>query len=351
MNLLAPMGLAYGGIVAARNLLYDRRLLSTYPLGRPTISVGNLTVGGTGKTPLTRLIATILADEGLLPCILTRGYGRQKEKNRVLVCDQKQIFADAKTAGDEPIELARSLSGRAIIIADADRISAARFAIERFQPDVFILDDGYQHRKARRDLDLLLIDATNPFGNGFPLPAGILRENISAIARADAVIISRADLAENLSETECVIREYNRNSPVFHASATVSGLRQIGSDAVPDWHDILQTPAAAFCGIGNPESFRTLLERSGFTLRRFLAFADHYQYPPAGIDAIVKAGRESGADILLTTAKDAVKLNRSVFSFPCYQVEIAIEVNPAEDFRGLILSSLAGRHDRPNRMP
>src|SRR5690606_32048019 len=143
-------------------------------LGARTISIGNLTTGGTGKTPLVALVAKILIDEGETVCILTRGYGRANPKSRILVSDGHAILTDAATGGDEPVELAMQLEGKSIIVADPDRTAAAKWARERFPVSAFILDDGFQHLRVRRDLDIVCIDATNPCGNGQVLPAGDL---------------------------------------------------------------------------------------------------------------------------------------------------------------------------------
>jgi len=340
MNLLVPLGSLYGAIVEFRNRLYGRGILKSNSLGKRTISVGNLTVGGTGKTPVTGFIAEIVADAGLLPCILTRGYGRNNASRQVIVCNRTEILADVGTAGDEAFELARSLLGRAVIIADADRFAAARLASEVFNPDIFILDDGFQHLRVRRDLDLLLIDATNPFGNEIPLPAGILREKPKAIARADAVIITRTELNDSVQPIEDKIRIYNKYAPVFYSAVSVKGISTIdrnGSRLTP--HQLKGKKSVAFCGIGNPESFLALLEQNGLRPEHFIAFEDHHKYPKHSIERIHRAIREYDADVLLTTVKDGVKLSATGFPIPCFQVEIGIEISPADDFRRLVLAS------------
>ena len=185
--MLSLLAAIYGKITDLRNRLYDRGVLDTFDLGAATCSIGNVTTGGTGKTPMVAYVAELLASRGETVCILTRGYGRMDPRERVLVSDGKDILADAATAGDEPIELARKLLGKAIIIADADRVSAAEWAKRKFGVTAFILDDAFQHRRAVRDVDIVCVDATNPFGGGKMLPAGRLRESVNGLDRADII--------------------------------------------------------------------------------------------------------------------------------------------------------------------
>jgi tetraacyldisaccharide 4'-kinase len=340
MTLLAPLGVAYGAAMQFRSWLYNRGLLVRHSLGRKTISIGNLTVGGTGKTPVTRYAAEILAEAGQRPCILTRGYGRQNPASRVVVAGPQGIVDDADLAGDEPLELAKELQGRAIIIADADRVAAAEFARREFSPDVFILDDGFQHLRAKRDLDLLLIDATNPFGNGYPLPAGILRENLAAIARADAVIITRTEIAGDLEPLKSLIRRQNSRARVFEAAFEIAGFRPLANhQKFASTTEMAGRKIVAFCGIANPNGFRRLLAKYGIQPMDFLAFGDHQRYSPSQIASIGRAATQTGAETIVTTEKDAVKLLRADFPVPCYSASIAVTVNPVEEFRRLLLAS------------
>src|SRR6476646_1241531 len=166
MNPLSPIGWLYGLGADARNALYDRGVYKTHSLGAKTVSVGNLTTGGTGKTPMVALVARLLADSGENVCILTRGYGRKNPGNSVLVSDGISVRCDARQGGDEPVELAFKLIGNAAVISDADRVAGARRAISELGSTAFVLDDAFQHRRAKRDLDIVCIDSTNPWGNG-----------------------------------------------------------------------------------------------------------------------------------------------------------------------------------------
>ncbi len=254
---VSPLGFLYGKITDARNSLYDRRVLRSHSLGARTISIGNITAGGTGKTPLVALVSEILAGAGEKVCILTRGYGRENERLRVLVSDGESVLADARTGGDEPVELARKLIGKAVVVADPDRVAAAAWAKDKFDITAFVLDDAFQHRRAERDVDIVCVDATNPFGNGRLLPDGTLRESAGNLKRASAIVVTRIDLIENVSRLTSELSTLNPIAPIFLASSVI---------ADPDDAD-LQRPAFAFCGVGNPESFFELLRRSGYVLK------------------------------------------------------------------------------------
>jgi len=340
---LRPLSTLYGVVMKARRALYRSGRLRVHELGVPVISVGNLTTGGTGKTPLVEWIARELAHTGHRVCILTRGYGRQDSGTRVIVSDGSEILADANRAGDEPLLLAERLKGLAAVICDADRVSAARWAVENFRSQVFILDDGFQHLRVARNLNLLTIDATNPWGNGRLLPAGILRESRSELKRADCVVITRAD---DLNPTEALKQEIaalGAGVPVFYSQMSMSGLRPIQGNQTLTAEEIKAAPVAAFCGVGNPESFFALLRRGGYQLRHTQVFRDHHKYTQNDIDRVVRESATHGAQILLTTAKDEVKLRSLKFELPCYAVDIAIEIENQDELRALVEKAVRGK--------
>jgi tetraacyldisaccharide 4'-kinase len=301
------------------------------------ISVGNLTVGGTGKTPLVEWIAIQLAQSGKRVCILTRGYGRRNASTRVVVSDENMIMADAAQAGDEPLLLAEKLKGLAAVISDADRVSAARWAVGNLHSNVFLLDDGFQHLRVARNLNILTIDGTNPWGNGKLLPAGILREARDELARADCIVITRADDPDNTRALRDEITAQHSGCPVFSSRMSMSGLRatEPSGPALSD-QQIRATASAAFCGLGNPESFFSLLRRSGYQLVHTQIFRDHQRYTQADIDRVVRDSVARGASALLTTAKDEVKLRSLKFELPCFTVDIAIDIENQEKLRSLI---------------
>lgn len=329
----------YSKIIGARNVLYDRGLFETFDLGARTISIGNITAGGTGKTPLVAYVAEFLAASGEKVCILTRGYGRINANKRILVSDGEQILADPQTAGDEPFELAQKLLGKAIVIADADRVAAAEWAKRKFGVTVFILDDAFQHRKVRRDVDIVCIDATEPFGGGKMLPTGRLREPIKNLKRADIVVITRANLREDISDLRSEISEVNTDAAIFAAKndiANITELEEFQAKTQNVQPAVNTKPALAFCGIGNPENFFEQLRQEKFSVIASETFRDHHFYTQQDIVDIERLARENGAEILMTTAKDAVKLSDLKFEIPCYVVEIEMRFDDPETFRAML---------------
>jgi tetraacyldisaccharide 4'-kinase len=343
----------YGVLTNLRNRLYDCQLLRSHSLGVRTISVGNITAGGTGKTPLVAYIARLLAGRGETVCILTRGYGRRKAKDRVLVSDGESVLSAPELGGDEPVELAQRLLGQAIVISDADRVSAAEWARRKFGVTAFILDDGFQHRKVRRDLDIVCIDATDPFGGGKMLPAGRLREPLHNLSRAEVVVVTRSDLAENIDDLKCQISDLNPTAKIYSArneivrATTVSDLYSRSKTRQP-WMDAIVTAESegklrigAFCGLGNPENFFRQISNSFLKTERFdlllrKTFPDHNRYTQMDIDKLVLTAKDAGVDALLTTVKDAVKLKGLVISMPCYVLEIDVVLDDPDGFAALL---------------
>jgi len=334
------LGSIYGRLADLRNSLYDGGFFKTHSLGAKTISIGNITAGGTGKTPLAALVAEILADNGETVCILTRGYGRKNPKRRVLVSDGKNVLADAAMGGDEPVELARKLIGKAIVIADADRVSAAKWALDEFGVTVFVLDDGFQHRRAKRDLDIVCVDATNPFGNGSILPAGILREPLKNLRRADVIVLTRANLAGDIENLKSQISDLRLGLPLFTAENRISDVNKLADSlaGISKPQSVETIPALAFCALGNPGNFFEQLRRDGFDIVTEKSLPDHHFYTQEDITNLEKTARKAKAEILLTTAKDAVKLNGLTFTMPCFVVEIELGIDEEKAFRDLITS-------------
>jgi tetraacyldisaccharide 4'-kinase len=337
---LAPIGGIYGIFVKARNACYRRGILRTKQVGAPVVSIGNLTSGGTGKTPLVEWTARELASLGREVCILTRGYGRTNPGRQVIASNGKEILAAVAQTGDEAFMLAEKLRGQAAVICNADRVSAAAWAIENLGSDVFVLDDAFQHQQIARDLNILAVDATNPWGNRHSLPAGILRESIKELSRADCVIITRVD-SENSRGLRDEIEKLHPGMPVLLSRMRQTQLREVGtSSPLSDAEEIKALPAGAFCGVGNPESFFQLLQRERYSLAYQRSFRDHHNFTQADVDLIVREAQSEGAQALLTTAKDAAKLRSLNIALPCYAAEIEIEIEHAERLRELILKAI-----------
>ena len=338
---LSPLGGLYGVAMKARRNLYRRGLLRVRKIDVPVISIGNLTMGGTGKTPLVAWVADKLAAANLRVCILTRGYGRAHPKERVVVSNGAEILSEAEQAGDEAFLLAESLQSRAAVISDADRGSAALWAIENLGSEVFILDDGFQNLGLARNLDIVTIDATNPWGNRRLLPAGILRESPGELARADCIVLTRVDESHRIKELESEINELSKRRPVFRSRMKIRGLRPVNPEGVSvSREEINSSIAAAFCGIGNPLSFFAQLRGADYQLGFTQVFRDHHLYSEADIDRVTRAAIAAGAEVLLTTAKDEVKLRSHRFELPCYVVDIGIEIEEEDQFLSLIENSV-----------
>ena len=331
---LPPLSLLYGAVTRTRLSLYRRGTFHTTRLERPVISVGNITTGGTGKTPLVEWVARTIASQGKKVCILTRGYGRKDPHLQVIVSDGYEVLASPSEAGDEPFLLATKLKGLAAVISSADRIAAAREAINDFGTECFVLDDGFQHLRLARDLNIVTIDATNPWGGGSLLPYGRLREKPENLARADCVVITRCDQVGDLDPLRAEISALIGDRPIFH-----SQMRAVGVTPLKNGAGSLAAPArvAAFCAVGNPGSFFEQLGRLGYEIALQKSFPDHHVYSQDEIDSLVRNANESGAVALITTAKDAVKLRTLSFSLACYVLEIEISIENSEELARLVL--------------
>jgi tetraacyldisaccharide 4'-kinase len=212
------------------------------------------------------------------------------------------------------------------VISDPNRIAAGKWAIENLGTEVFVLDDGFQHLALVRDLNIVTIDATNPWGGGKLLPAGRLREPRSSLSRADCVVVTRADQSDEVISLEAEIQGLIGSRPVVTSEMAVKGITRMTSERLEELGSLPQ-PATAFCAVGNPESFFKQLRRAGIDLVFTRTFPDHHRYTQADVDSLIQESREGGAQSLITTAKDAVKLQPSKFELPCYvmNIEILIE--------------------------
>jgi tetraacyldisaccharide 4'-kinase len=282
-----PLDFIYGSVALARRRWFERHPEARRQLRQPVISVGNLSVGGTGKTPLVAEIAAWLIARGERPAILSRGYRRRHVADgAVIVSDGASILADVEVAGDEPLMLARQVP-RAVVAVSEDRYVAGVIAERSLGATVHVLDDGFQHVQLARDFDIL-VTSPGEIGKGHVLPRGRLREPIEAAARAHFVVVVGAD--RDTARTE---------SWELGVSAYSSAQRRIA--------DALVSTSIAVAGIAAPEQFFSLLRQSGFPVAQTLAFADHHRYNADDVRRIAQAVRSSGASHVVTTAKDAVR--------------------------------------------
>ena len=288
--LLRGISIMYKSVIAVRNFGYDKGLLKSYRAEVPVISVGNITTGGTGKTPLVIRLCNLLAEKSLKCVILTRGYRAGQEK-----------------LTDEPAILIKSCPDAKVVV-NPDRVAAAK-ALTDSDADVIILDDGFQHRRLRRDIDIITIDATCPFGYGRMLPAGLLRETPQAMKRADAVVITRCERLSDESQKllEERIRKIAPDIIMAKAIHKNSAPRTI-KDRVIDIDEIEGKNAFAFCGIGNPDAFLANISEIGVELVGWRIFNDHHGYSEQDIKDIHGQAGSLKTDIILTTRKDWVKI-------------------------------------------
>ena len=305
---LHALSLAYGAYMRRRNRRWDAPD-AAQSAGVPVISVGNITVGGTGKTVLVEDIARRLAASGHRPAIVSRGYTRER----------------AGGENDEFRVLAENLP-HVPHVTGADRLAAARQARERFAADVIVLDDAFSHRRIARDLDIVTIDALCPFGYGYLLPRGLLREPPSALARAGLVVVTRADLATDAERDRLLadIRSLAPNAALVTARHEVTGLVDVRSGEQEDAATIKTKRAYVFCAIGNPLAFEHTAAGVCREIVGSCAFDDHHVFGPDELARVERLARQSGADCLLVTQKDRVKLHRTGYNWdtPVHSVEV-----------------------------
>lgn len=307
-----PFSPLYSCIMANRSRLYRNGFIKQHKLDVPVISVGNLILGGTGKTPLVHYIARLLSQHGKKPAILSRGYKGTATAEINVVSNRTHILLDAVKAGDEPRLLAEKLPGIPVLTGKK-RFATGRFAIDSLAADSLILDDGFQHMAIKRDMDLVLFSGHKLLGNGQVLPGGELREPLSSLKRADAFIITGADTPHAAKVTEFI--SFLKNSfpgkPVFNgfyvAEESLPRVFNRKNDTI-SLAAAKNLPVYGFCGIAQPESFKQTVQASQLNLVGFHSFQDHHVYSAANITALWKSAIKSGARAMITTEKDLVKL-------------------------------------------
>jgi tetraacyldisaccharide 4'-kinase len=331
---LAPLWLASQGY---RGLAYGHRASYTWGVRRQrrlpctVVSIGNLTLGGTGKTPLTMWVARWYQQQGWRVAVLSRGYGaRPAPRCRVVSSGCGPLLA-WQEAGDEPYLLAGALPGVPVLIGK-DRYGTGRYACEQFGAQVVILDDGFQHHALQRDLDIVLIDASNPFGSGALLPRGILREPLRALQRAQAIVLTRVELARTTLPALCQqIRQWNSQQPIYHLATVVEACHQQGTHSTVELAALRQRRVVAFAGIGNPQAFVSTLTQLGVEVATLFVFPDHHPYTQEDWQTIVTTVNTQRAAYLITTDKDAVRLPAAwLASVPLYTLRIGVTFSAGE---------------------
>jgi tetraacyldisaccharide 4'-kinase len=322
-------------IVTLRNFLYNRRIFPIKRLDRPVISVGNITAGGSGKTPLVEFICRELMERGLKPAILSRGYNRSSKKDIIFISPPGSGI-DSETIGDEPFMMARRLNGAAFGIG-GNRHRTGTGLLKRYNPDFFILDDGFQHRSLHRDIDIVILNGNRPFYNGWCLPAGMLREPPGSLSRADLIVVRGSAINEE-------IIKFAAGKEIINVSVLPDGLKSIPGNKPLPVSNLKGKKVIAFCGIGDPDGFRRMILGSGAELRYFKSYRDHYRYTERDIAGLKEKYRSSGGEMALTTAKDAVKLMKFKIDFPLYSLDIKYYFEIRDE--DLLLSSIVDKINR-----
>ncbi len=327
----------YRGAVILRNRFYETGVFHARKMTCKVISVGNIAVGGTGKTPMVIMLAGMLKEHGYRPAILSRGYGGKRKGRAGVVSDGHDILMGPDEAGDEPLLIAQTLRDVPVIIGK-ERSIAGKLAVERFGVDVLILDDGFQHRRLSRDIDIVLLDSERPFGNGFTLPRGGLREPRSALQRADIVILTstRGGVSGTGSAVEM------SQIPVFRGRRSPGDLVRGRAKGICSFEDLKGKKVCAFSGIAEPDSFRKIVVPLCGEVAQFVPFPDHHVYTPGDVEYIRKTCRDCSAQVMLTTEKDGIKLARFPDFFrDLYRLRIKMEIIPSSlKFEECILAQL-----------
>lgn len=334
--LLRPLGGLYALVMRLRQYLYGRGVLRPVRAARPVICLGNLTVGGAGKTPACLALAKSLLARGKRPAIVSRGYGRGKNAPSPLVVAKGWAHGDMPVAqspadsGDEPWLMAQALPPAAVLV-DAKRSRAARVAADELGADVLLLDDGYQHLALYADARILLIPARQPFGNGRVLPAGPLREPLEGHGRADIIVVTGCEAIPPDILTLCGAR------PAFAAEYASTAWRSAsdGRRLPPD--HLAGHTVYAFCGLGRPDGFRRSLKKLRVEIRAFEALRDHQVYDEKLLSQLAENFKSSGAEYLVTTAKDAVKIPQNFFS-EFLILEMEMRIHKPDEFIETVLN-------------
>jgi tetraacyldisaccharide 4'-kinase len=343
-SILYMISLGYGGIQKLRGMLYGKNILDSRRLPCKVVSIGNIVVGGTGKTPMTIYVANRIKALGYTVVVISRGYKGEAEKKEALVSDGKTIFLGAEIAGDEPFMLACRLQGIPVVVG-RDRFAAGMLAVQHFHPQVVVLDDGFQHLRLARDVDFVLLDYIRPFGNSHLLPRGILREPTASLYRSDACILTRTKMDSSSAPGSTVdrLRAIVPQCPVFLSfhtpyyytipAATKAPFDQLSKQPYADDLNFLTgRTVMAFSGIARNDDFRQTVEALNCKATGFMEFPDHHRYSEKDISTITQTAKKTAAEILLTTEKDYARIAAETV-WPLDLVVIGVEISFGEDER------------------
>jgi tetraacyldisaccharide 4'-kinase len=326
-----------------RKSVYRSGLISRKRLSCPVISVGNLTTGGAGKTPIVIFLAKYFANQGKKVAVLSRGYGREtKSSSLVWVSDGHKILATPEEGGDEPVLIARNVPQAAVLVCK-DRYRAGLEAIKKFKPDLFILDDGYQRRfELHRDLDILAIDGVNPFSTGRVLPAGLLREPLEALSEADIFVINKVNLCRSPEDVRTVLQRHNPKAYLVEAHYKPTVLRDFQTGKEMKSSDLDRVSVGAFSGVANSMSFVRTLADFKVLIHHSYNLRDHYAYTRENLKTILQDAHLRGLQYLITTEKDEVKIPKDMeLLVPILVLEINWEALHGKNHWESVLKNIA----------
>lgn len=344
-KLLSVLSVIYNIIVRLRSLLYEKNILNSKKLNNPVISIGNITAGGTGKTPFTAFLVEKLKKDNDI-AVISRGYGAQKKtKKAVLVSDGKKFLCGPELAGDELFMLSKKIKDTLIVRAE-DRYTGGIMAEKIGFSGLVVLDDAFQHYQLDRSVDIVLIDGENPFSNKKMLPAGLLREPLSELKRADVIVITRTEgLSDNkLKEIKMNLSNYIKEStPIFKSEVKNDSILTIDDVKKYELGFLAEKKVFAFCAIASPEAFRKSLKKAKADIADFRTFEDHYNYQKEDFMELIIAFQKSEADFMITTEKDAVKITKyeDIFSgIPLFKLAIKMSLKNEKEFMDVLKEKL-----------
>jgi len=343
-KLLVPIAWFYGSFLWLRNVAYDLKMIRIYRAKIPVISVGNMTVGGTGKTPFIEYLLVHYSAQNINACVISRGYKRTTSGLQV-VSDGKRIFGNALEYGDEPLQIAKKFP-HSIVVVDEDRSRAVDYVTKRFNPALILLDDGFQHRSLGRNVDIVMIDGRKNLVKTPMLPAGRRREPLSALQRADLLVFTQVTSSSN--DILASLKKY-ATAPSVGVRRQAKQFHSLANDRTASIDIFRNAPCVAFCGVGNPQGFKTTLAEIGVNILDFLIYPDHHIYSGAELANIRRHFELHKAQYLVTTEKDAMRLqslNKNL-DFPwdlCYFLEIEMTMVAGESILRYVLKEKIDRY-------
>ena len=326
--LLRPLGFLYGLFMQVRAFLFHTGILQAYPPTLPVISIGNLTIGGSGKTPMVMYLAEFLRNRGKNVAVVSRGYGGSASDRVNIVSDGNHLFLSSTVAGDEPRLLAEKLPG-VMVLTGRKRIYPIRHIECRTETEIILLDDGFQHLAVRRNLDIVLFNATTNFNRYKVMPGGVMREPFSSLKRAGCVCITGVTPTngDNVSKLKHYLHTTFPELPVFTLATSGGQFIDRQGNGYP-LEIINHKRIIGFCGIASPERFRNMVINTTGVLKNFLTYKDHHQYSLGDVQQIARIAQQENADFIITTEKDLVKLRNETFDTPLLALSIAIDPHP-----------------------